>query len=216
MTRPRGDADRKLIAAALDMIPETGLSGLSVRRVAARAHVNLGMFHYHFGNKKAFTRRVLGELYETFFSRLTGAIEDAQGASPRDRLRAAILAGARFAREHRPLLLALVRDLLAGDEEVIAFVRTNFPRHIAVLVRLFHEAQRAGQIRRMHVVKALPMLFAAVIGPVVAVSVVDRVLPPGFRLIPRAMLNPLLASDAAIEERLDFLLDSLAPKGKAA
>src|SRR5512142_3481925 len=127
MTRPAGDADRRLIAAALELIPETGLTDLSVRRVAARAKVNLGMFHYHFRTKQAFSRRVLDHLYENFFSRFMAAAEHAEGASPRDRLRGAILVTARFVREHRPLLLALIRDLLGGNPEVVAFVRANFP-----------------------------------------------------------------------------------------
>jgi len=212
MTRPAGDADRRLIQAALALIPETGLSELSVRRVAARAKVNLGMFHYHFGTKQKFSRRLLEELYETFFIRLTGAVEHAGGASPRDRLRGAILAAARFVREHRPLLLALVRDLLAGNEEVIAFARANFPRHIVLLVRLVRDAQRAGQLRRMPLPKILPLLFVNAFGPIMAESVILRILPAGFRELPRHLLGPFLSSDGAIEERVDFMLAALGPE----
>jgi AcrR family transcriptional regulator len=214
MTRPAGDADQRLIRAALELIPETGLSNLSVRRVAAHAKVNLGMFHYHFRTRDRFVRRVLEELYETFFGRLMTALEHAGGASPRDRLRSAVLATAQFAREHRPLLLALVRDLLAGNAEVIAFVRVSFPRHIVLFVRLVHDAQRAGQIRKMPVVKALPLILITAIGPLMAVAVVSRILPAGIRALPRHLLEPLLGSDAAVEERLEFLLDSLKPRGR--
>jgi AcrR family transcriptional regulator len=211
MTRPAGDADQKLIRAALELIPETGLSGLSVRKVAARAKVNLGMFHYHFRTKTAFSRRVLDQLYETFFTRLAEAVEHASGASPRDRLRSAILAAARFAREHRPLILALVRDLLGGNREVLAFARASFPRHLVLIVRLARDAQRSGQIRKMPILKLIPLLFVTAVGPVMAEELIGRILPAGFREIPRHLLGPFVSSDRAIEERLDFLLDSLAP-----
>jgi AcrR family transcriptional regulator len=33
------------------LLPQTGCAGLSVRKVAERAGINLGMFHYHFKSR---------------------------------------------------------------------------------------------------------------------------------------------------------------------
>ncbi len=213
MARPAGDADRRMVGAALEMLPRTGLSGLSVRQVAARAGVNLGMFHYHFRSKREFSRQILQELYDSFFSRLVGAIDQAGGGPPRERLRHAILAAAQFVREHRPLLIALIKDVLSEDREVIEFARRNFPRHILVLVRLVRESQKAGAIRKMPVIQILPYLFASVVGPMIAVVFFEKVVPDGLRGLPRALLGPLLMSDRAVADRLDLVLDSLAPAG---
>ena len=164
MSRQAGGADRKLLEAALEMIPHAGLSGLSVRRVAARAGVNLGMFHYHFKTKAEFDRRVMAEVYEKFFSVFMGAVESVGGRSPMERLRKGILTAARFVRGNRPLLIAFGRDVLADNHEAIAFARKNFPRHVLVLLRLIGECQQAGQIRKMSPIQAIPFIFGAVMG----------------------------------------------------
>ena len=67
ITRPSKNTDKEFIEVALEMLPETGCSGLSLRVIAKKAKVNLGMFYYHFGSKKEFIRVVLQEVYERFF-----------------------------------------------------------------------------------------------------------------------------------------------------
>jgi AcrR family transcriptional regulator len=211
MSRPAGDADKRLIRAAMEMIPQGGLAGLSVRRVAARAGVNLGMYHYHFKSKQEFHRRILDSVYETFFSRLTGALEGAGGKSPRERLKKTVLEAAGFIRENRALMFGLARDLLADNPEVIRFARINFPRHLVLLMKLVKDCQKFGDIRPMPMVHVLPFLFASVIGPVFAMGFIGKILPTGFREIPLAAMKSVLATDTRLEERLDMSLDALAP-----
>ncbi len=134
MSRPSAHLDRKLVAAARAMLPETGLSGLSVREVARRAGVNAGMFHYHFKSKKAFLHRVLGEVYQDF---LVSFQEAAEGAGPaRERLRRVLIAYAHFGRRHRVFYSMMIRELLNGRPDMIAFAKANFPRHADAMVRL--------------------------------------------------------------------------------
>lgn len=216
MSRPAGDADKRLIRAAMEMIPQGGLAGISVRQVAVRAGVNLGMYHYHFKTKQDFHRRILDSMYETFFSRLTEALEGAGGKSPRERLKKTVLAGAGFIRENRALLFGLARDLFADNAEVIRFARINFPRHVVLLVRLVRDCQKAGVIRPMPVVHVLPFLFASVIGPIFAMGFIGKILPAGLKEIPLAALKAFLASDTRLEERLDMSLSALAPAGRKA
>ena len=70
MTRPSRNVDRLLLRAGRELFPETGVAQLSVRKVAIRAGVNPGMFHYHFGNKDLFVRQLLQELYDEMFASL--------------------------------------------------------------------------------------------------------------------------------------------------
>ena len=46
MTRPSQNTDWRLIRAGRELLPEPGITGLSLRREADRAGVNLGMFHW--------------------------------------------------------------------------------------------------------------------------------------------------------------------------
>jgi len=211
MSRPAGDADKRLIQAALELIPRKGLSGLSVRQVASRAGVNLGMFHYHFHSKGEFDRRIMQEVYEKFFSDFMSAVESVGGRSPRERLRRGIVAAGIFVRENRPLLIAFGRDLLAGNREAVRFSRRNFPRHVLVLLRLMKECQKAGQMRKLPISQVLPFLFGGAIGPVVALSVIESILPGGLPQLPIAVLRRLVTSDRKLEERVDLALDAMAP-----
>lgn len=209
MRRAKGEADLKLIEAAVDLIPRGGVSELRVREVAARAGVNLGMFHYHFGSKREFSRRVLQEMYERFFSRLTDAAGPREG-DPVERLRRTVRAGARFVRENRALVLALGRDLLADNREVIEFARANFPRHIRVLIGIVRDCRKAGKIARRPLVEILPFLFASVMGPIMASVILAKVLPAGLREISPAVLGRFLDSDAAVDRRISMALRALA------
>jgi AcrR family transcriptional regulator len=213
MARPSHKADEQLIEAALALMPRQGLASLRIRQVARRAGVNLGMFHYHFKSKSAFIRRVLQTFYARFFDRLTQAIGAAEGAPPRDRLRAGMLAIIRFGREHRGHMLSILRDALDGNAEAIAFIRENFPRHIAILYRLLRDAQRAGVIRRLPLPVLLPVLAAPQLVPVMGVAAVERVVAGKLLGFPAAGLAPLLLSDRAITARLDLSLAAVSTGG---
>ena len=213
MARPSRQTDQRLIQAALDLMPASGLGALKVRQVSAKAGVNLGMFHYHFKSKREFNRRVLQALYERFFERLTGAVEAAGGAAPRERLRAAVLTIARFAREHRGLFLAVERDIVDGNREALAFVRENFTRHGMIMYRLIRDCQRAGTIRRLPFPTVVAMIAAPQAMPVLAVAVLERVTAGRFFGLPLGTIARLLLTDRAMALRLDLSLGALAPAG---
>lgn len=74
------DPDRRsrILDAALDLIAEEGVSGISHRKVAARAGVPLGSMTYHFANmdallREAFTRFSV-TIIEVFEERLGAAV----------------------------------------------------------------------------------------------------------------------------------------------
>ena len=54
MTRPSQNIDQRLLEAGRRLLPDLGCAALSVRRLAAEAGVNAGMFHYHFRTKDVF------------------------------------------------------------------------------------------------------------------------------------------------------------------
>lgn len=213
MGRRSHQTDERLVQAAIDLMPTTGLGALKVRQVAARAGVNLGMFHYHFRTKRAFNRRVLQTLYERFFERLTGAIEAAGGGGPRERLRTAVLTIARFMREHRAIVLSMLRDVLDRDPETLAFIRQNFPRHGAIMFRLVRDSQRTGAVRRLPLPAVVAMIAAPQAMPILGVAILERVLANRILGFPVRGLAALVLSDRAMSLRLDLAFRALAPEG---
>lgn len=205
MPRQSRNVDARLLAAGRELYPETGAAGLSVRRLAERAGVNLGMFHYHFGSKDAFVRALLQSIYEAMFAELQIAV-----AAPGDAvvtLRSALLVIARFGREHRRLLRRLLIDAASGEAAAVEFLESNFPRHFAIVVGLVEAAQRAGTLQRIPLAQAIMFLAGAVAGPILIGSALaeSTAAPPGFG----ARFESDVLSDAALVQRIDLALAGL-------
>ena len=210
MPRPSRSTDKLLISAGRRLLPETGVSGLTLRRVAREAKVNLGMFHYHFGSKREFARRVLRDIYEDFFKDFS--METGADAPPLERLRRALNALARFARDNRKFILAIVRDVLEEDKEAVEFAKANIPRHMEIIAGLVRECQRRGELKDIPVPLAMSFLLGAAAMPNVAMGVIEKSgARKPFGLTPSALL-PLFSSDKSIGLRVDLALDALAAR----
>lgn len=208
MARPSANLDRKLIDAGRAMLPETGLSGLSVREVCRRAGVNSGMFHYHFKSKDAFVRRVLNECYERFL----GAFREAEGTgSPRERLRRVLIAVGRFSRDNRSFQTLMMRELLDGQPEMSRFAKENFGRHVDIVFRLIEECRREGTVRPLPPPVLAMFAMSTMSLPALAVTGFER---NGVRALGGRPLKEFAATalaDAMIETRADMVLAALAP-----
>lgn len=211
MARPSHNLDVKLVAAAREMLPDAGLSGLKIRDVARRAGVNPGMFHYHFKTQEAFRRRIVQDVYEDFLTSFVEAAEGPGGA--RARLRRVLVAVARFARDNRVFYTLMIRELLNAQPDMSGFAKENFPRHAAVLMKLLEECRREGVVRSL----PMPMLAAFAMGsmclPNVLVTALER---NGVRKLagqPLSGLARAMLSDELIEVRADMVLAGLA-KGR--
>jgi AcrR family transcriptional regulator len=208
MSRPSAHLDKKLVAAARAMLPEAGLSGLSVRAVARRARVNAGMFHYHFKTREAFLHRVLSEVYADFLVTFEDA---ARGpGEPRERLRRVLTAVARFAREHRVFYTLMIRELLNAQPEMSSFAKKNFPRHASVIMALMDECRRAGVIRPLPTPALCMFAMSTMAKPSIAVTAFER---NGVRAVggrPFQDFSERLLSDEMIEIRADMVMAALA------
>lgn len=204
MPRPSRNVDRSLLRAGLELLPATGCAGMSVRQVAERAGVNLGMFHYHFRTKDAFVRALLAEVYDRMFADLVVA---ADAPDPRAALVRAANVIARFLRDHRRLLRRLVADAMAGEPLALDFLRTNLPRHLEVVLGLIVAGQRSGAFKRIAPAQALAFLAGGVGAPILLGSALAEhpLAPRGFGRQFRAAV----LTDAAIAERIDLALAGL-------
>lgn len=211
MSRPSRNTDKRLIQAGRKLLPETGISGLSLRRVAAEAGVNLGMFHYNFKTKRRFTRLVLQEIYEEFFKGFS--VETGGDFSPFDRLRKALVALARFARDNRKLFLAMLRDVLEGEAEAVRFAQENLPRHLSIIAGLIRDCQRRGLIQEMPLPAAVAFLAGSTAMPNIAMGLIERASAKSPFGLAMKQVEPLLISDAAIAKRVELALRGLAGSG---
>lgn len=201
MSRAPGNADKLLIDAGKKIVSRQGCSGLRVRDVADRAGVNLGMFHYHFRSKKRFTRLVLQDMYEDFFAQLTVASRD--GKDSLAQLRNSLLTMARFIRDHQDFYAAMMKDILNGDKEVLAFIGRNVPRHAAVIGDLLERCQREGKLIKMPFPQAMSFIMSGLNFPMLLSGTMRRLAPRESFL---AEMAPLVTSDEAIEQRLEMIL----------
>jgi AcrR family transcriptional regulator len=209
MSKSPTDARSKLIRAARELLPERGVRGLKVREVARRAKVNLGLFHYHFKSKDAFTRVVLQELYEEFFARFSFVTSREKDALKR--LRTALTELGRFMRDNRDLSFMLIREAIDGDKVTIDYARSNIPRHAGVVASLVAECQAKGKLRRVPQPIAMAFLMGTLSTPNCVVSVLKRAgteRPFGMTL---PQLEKVFLSDDALALRIDLALKGLQP-----
>jgi AcrR family transcriptional regulator len=132
---PRGQRETvaALVDATIGLLAERGPAAVSVRDIAARAGVNHGLVHRHFGSKQELVRAAL--------DRLAGELFDAAGAAPLDvaGLSALFTATAR----HEAYWRALARTVLDGDAPR-AF-QSRFPT-IRRVVEALEGMQRSGAL----------------------------------------------------------------------
>jgi AcrR family transcriptional regulator len=175
MSRPAGESEKKLMQSAKAILQEQGMGGLSVRAVSKRAGVNVGLVSYHFGGMDALTQRALQELYEEFFKDFTLLVDGE--SDPLKALRAALLRLARFSRDHRKMVLSLLRDLMAERPEARKFALGNMPRHGKVIAGLLRECMAKGRLARHDMGVAMPMLMGSVALPNLMVDGVIAMAP---------------------------------------
>ncbi len=209
MSRPSRNTDLKLIQAAKQLIMEKATSQISMREIAKKAGVNLGMFAYHFKGKEDFLSTVMQALYEDFLENLK--VQAREGETSIDRLTQALKYFGKFSRDNRTLLLVLMKELLAGHPDTIAFALKNFPRHLLITRDLILECQRNGYLNRLPMPVLAPFMFGSIALPHIFLGAMENA-TARLRLgpvIPGIM--SLFASDSFLDTRVELILKALAP-----
>ncbi|MBV8047014.1 MAG: TetR/AcrR family transcriptional regulator [Paludibacterium sp.] len=189
----------------MEMARETGLRGLTVRGLAARAGVNPGGFVYHFGSRDAFLSALIETWYQPLFAQLQWRQE--QGVTPLARLRGMLLQLMGFMVEHRVFVAHLLQDVAAGETVVIAFVRSLEARHPLLLLRAIRAAQESGELCRADPLRQMLFLMATLGGPVLVAQMLAGM--PGLPENWVRIEGELAVDRAAIEQRLDWALKGL-------
>lgn len=209
MARPSKHTDLELIRVGRKMISKHGVTGLSLRQVAAEAQVNLGMFSYHFGSKKEFIRRVLQDEYEKLFSLLDQEFQaSSPGRSPLERLRRILITLGQFACKNREFLAAILKDLLSGEKQVLEFLQKNAPRHLKILFAVVSEAQKAGHLRKDIPTEQIVMSCGVNIAvPFVLGTAIEASQPKALN----GALRDMIFSEEFIQMKVDFIIKGFKP-----
>jgi len=207
MSRPSRNQDRLLIETAKRLYPEVGASGMSLKRIAEEAGVNLGMFSYYFGSKSRFIRQVLEELADeagTF-----AAVPLPPGTPSIDRLRCFLITMGRTYRDHRRLALAMYRDFLNQDPDVTEHLFEYNLQQMEGLIPLIEECQRDGYVDdRLPVQQILGFCMGTVKTPIVIAASQEREPQAGPKLLREGVSRML--TDEAIVQRVELALRGIA------
>jgi TetR/AcrR family transcriptional regulator len=158
-----------VFAAAAALFSSGGFDGVSMDHIARAAEVNKAMIYYHFADKLALYREIVGEGLKSM-SETAGAIA-ASASAPPDKLDAFIEAFVRMT-EVRPWMPAMMlREVAEGaprlDEDTLA----NMRGVIASFVAILKQGQAIGVFRPINPILA----YESVIGPIIINAARERV-----------------------------------------
>lgn len=114
----RGTGRDALLAAAMQMISERGLQGLTMRDVAAVAEMSLGLTTYHFADKDALLRETLRRFVDTELERYERLLADLTEAHASvEEILDALVAGIHATFRRPGYTVALLEVCLAGARD---------------------------------------------------------------------------------------------------
>jgi hypothetical protein len=116
--------------------------------------------------------------------------------------------------EHAPTLGRVMADAAAGEAVAVEFIRSNAPRHLALLLALMDEAEREGRLVPMAPLQRFTFVLGAVGMPLLAARGVQA-LGVAPRLLGKSLQMQVMG-DVAIAERIDLALRALSiTKGRS-
>lgn len=204
MSRPASGTDRRLIKAGKELLRESGITGLSVREACRRANVNTGMFHYYFGSRDEFLKAVLKEMYAEFYNRFQVGV--AEGAGPRDKLKNALIAVGKFAREVKGTAPLILADLSLGNKEAFDFISGNFLGHVKELIALAAQCRPESALKARSVPYLIGALLPTMVFPAIMGGIMERNGVKKAGGVPLEQLADEFFSDEGITERAEIAL----------
>lgn len=187
----------QLLDAALAVLREEGLKGLTTRAVTTRAGVPHGIFHYAFGSKAALVRALI----ERELSGATAAWAPALDSDDLEAvLRHALRAQLDLVRrdpEHQAAMFELIRAARDdGDVNTVTFERRRY--HAAIAERLTAWSERSGTVWAGSADQVAALILSATDGIIQAwvADHDDGLADASIDLLSRAILSLATTSEA--------------------
>jgi AcrR family transcriptional regulator len=184
-TYHHGNLRQALLDAAMEVVRDRGVEGLTLREVARRAGVSHAAPYHHFRDKGALVAALAVDGFERFRVALTEARDQTVG-SHGDRIRAEGVAYVRFAFEEPDRFKLMWRPELRdpADSEVDEVGLRSYE----VLIEEINRGQRAGEVREGDTGELSLAAWATVHG--LSMIIVDG--PLRGQVTTWAMVEPLL------------------------
>jgi TetR/AcrR family transcriptional regulator, transcriptional repressor of bet genes len=154
------DRRQALIECTIESLKEHGYEGLSVRRIAARAGVSVGLINHHFPS----IDQLIAESYRHFSRQLISSIEDAVAQtedSPRGRLRAFLKASFSPPTLDADVLTVWVVfwSLYRHSEEIQSVHRETYGGYVELVQTLLSElARESGKLQKNQRLAAIGLI----------------------------------------------------------
>src|SRR5436190_1661893 len=142
-----GSRERLLKAAAAEFAAR-GYDGAKVVRIALRARVNKAMLYYHFHNKAALYREILGALFRRLAGEVTALCE--RGGKPDEQIRRYIrtVAAVMAAEPNFPAIW--MREMAEGGRHLDDGIAGSIAEILKALGCMLEEGRRLGLFRPAH------------------------------------------------------------------
>lgn len=183
MPRKSKNLDKKMLRVGATILRQKGAAALSVREVAKKAGVNLGMFNYYFKDKNEFIKIILEDTYSPFIAELR--------ENQTHNLEEVLFSMAKFSRNHHQTVLSLLGDALAGEKNVVRFLQKYFTTHFAILFDVLTKHFEENGYDSKHLEHAFRYLISSVGLPNLMV---------GFKI----KMNPKLKQELDDDKRLRY------------
>lgn len=206
MTRPSRHQDLLMLETAKRLLPHTGMSRLSVKRIARESGVNAGMFHYHFKSKADFCRRLLESVQKEILTELRST--SATSLPPVQQLRKVLINLGTASRDHRTLFVSLLQDLLNGEKVAQDFAKDFVSRGSNAILPLLTMCIDRGDLIAIDPLQAMQFCIGAIHGPNLSARAL-KFLP---KIGSPTGAEKRVLSDEAVEQRVDLVLRALSTR----
>lgn len=142
-----GSRDR-LLRAAADEFAARGFDGAKVDRIARLARVNKAMLYYHFHNKAALYREILGTLFSRLAAEVAGVRAAGGPADEQIRRYIRTVAAVTVAVPHFPAIW--LREMAEGGRHLDADVAGSIASILKTLGAMLEDGRAAGLLRPAH------------------------------------------------------------------
>ncbi len=164
----RQDTRIAIFQAAATAFSSRGFDGVGVDDIAAQAQVNKAMIYYHFADKLALYRAVVGDMLATLGTTATTIAESDQ--SPPDKMNEFIANFVKHADARPWFPTMMLREISEGaphlDLDTFALMRAVF----LAFGRILAEGAAAGTFRQLHPVLA----YTSIVGPLLMNAARER------------------------------------------
>jgi AcrR family transcriptional regulator len=181
-TTTRPDTRSAIFQAAALSFSARGFDGVGVDDIAMQAQVNKAMIYYHFTDKLALYRAVVGDMLTTVRDAVTEIAESQ--ATPVEKLNEFIATFVRQADQRPWFPTMMLREVADGAPHLDVETFTLMRGVVAAFARILAEGVAAGVFRPVHPILA----YTSVVGPLLMNAARERMAAqPGRNEMPMPM-----------------------------